>query len=303
MAFESYQHICKFNSVDVENIELGVCYVFPKLDGTNCSVWFEDGEIKVGSRNRELSIINDNAGSCNALIRDARLQKFFEKYPDLRLYGEWLIPHTIKGYRDDAWRKFYVFDVVRGKEDIENLDIPHYLTYEEYEPLLKEFGLDYIVLTCKYTNPTYDDLLKIAQSNTFLMKDGAGIGEGIVIKRYEYINKFGRRVWAKIVLNEFKDEHKRVMGADEKENIVFEDEVVQAFLTNEFVEKEYAKIVTLENGWRAQYIPRLLETVYAEFIKDYIYEILKKFKNPVIDFKRLKIYVTNKVKAVKTDLF
>ena len=123
MAFESYQHICKFNSVDVENIELGVCYVFPKLDGTNCSVWFEDGEIKVGSRNRELSIINDNAGSCNALIRDARLQKFFEKYPDLRLYGEWLIPHTIKGYRDDAWRKFYVFDVVRGKEDIENLDI------------------------------------------------------------------------------------------------------------------------------------------------------------------------------------
>lgn len=303
MEFERYQHICKIGTDDVQDIEFGTCYIFPKLDGTNTSVWMKDGEIRVGSRNRELSLENDNQGACAVILNDLRIKRFFEKYPNYRLYGEFLVKHTIKGYRDDAWRKFYIFDVIEGKEDIENLEIPHYLTYEEYQPILEEFGLDYIVLTQKITNPTYENLLHCAQTNTFLLKDGEGVGEGIVIKRYDYINKYGRRVWAKIVLNEFKEKHKKVMGADELVNEVFEDEIVQAFLTDEFIEKEYSKIVALQGGWRGQYIPRLLETVYAEFVKDYIYDILKKYKNPTIDFKRLKIYVTNRIKIVKQELF
>lgn len=303
MAFERYQHICKMGSDDVEDIEFGICYIFPKLDGTNTSVWFEDDEIKVGSRNRVLSFDNDNQGACAVVCSDPRIKVFFKKHPNLRLYGEFLVPHTIKDYRDDAWRKFYIFDVVDGIEDIENLTIPHYLTYEEYQPMLEEFGLDYIILTQKIINPSYENLLHCAETNTFLMKDGAGAGEGIVIKRYDYINKYGRRTWAKIVLNEFKEKHKKVMKADEFENKVFEDEVVQQFLTDEFIEKEYAKIVSLEDGWRAQYIPRLLNTTYSEFIKDYMWEIVKKYKNPKINFKYLQVYVYNKVKVVKEELF
>lgn len=303
MAFERYQHICKMGSDDVEDIEFGTCYIFPKLDGTNTSVWFEDDEIKVGSRNRVLSFDNDNQGACAVVCSDPRIKAFFKKYPNLRLYGEFLVPHTIKDYRDDAWRKFYIFDVVDGIEDIENLTIPHYLTYEEYQPMLEEFGLDYIILTQKITNPSYENLLHCAETNTFLMRDGAGAGEGIVIKRYDYINKYGRRTWAKIVLNEFKEKHKKVMKADEFENKVFEDEVVQQFLTDEFIEKEYAKIIALEGGWNSRYIPRLLNTVYCEFINDYMWDIVKKYKNPKINFKYLQVYVYNKVKVVKEELF
>ena len=303
MKFEAYQHICKLGSDDVTEIEYGTCYVYPKIDGTNTSVWLEDGEVHVGSRRREVSLEKDNQGAYACISVDPRIKAFLEKYPNLRLYGEWLVPHTIKKYRDDAWRKFYIFDVVDGIEDLENITIPHYLTYEEYQPLLEEFNLDYVPLTAKITNPKEEQLLHLANNNIFLMQDGAGAGEGIVIKRYDFINKYGRRVWAKIVLNEFKDKHRKTMGPDEIENIIFEDTVVNAFLTDEFIEKEYSKIVALEGGWRAQYIPRLLETVFSEFVKDYTYDIIKKFKNPTIDFKRLRIYVQNQIKRVKPELF
>lgn len=303
MKFEEYQHICKLGSDDVEDIDFGTCYIYPKVDGTNTSVWLEDGEVHVGSRRREVSLEKDNQGAYACISVDPRIRAFLEAHPTLRLYGEWLVPHTIKKYRDDAWRKFYIFDVVDGIEDLENISIPHYLTYEEYQPLLEEFNLDYIPLTQKIKNPEYENLLHCAQTNTFLIKDGEGVGEGIVIKRYDYINKYGRRVWAKIVLNEFKEKHKKVMGADELENRIFEDELVQDFLTDEFIEKEYAKIKALEGGWNSKYIPRLLSTVYSEFIKDYSWDIVKKYKNPKIDFKRLQVYVFNRVKVVKSELF
>jgi hypothetical protein len=37
-------HIEKFGNTGVEGIELGECYVFPKLDGTNSSLWFQELE-------------------------------------------------------------------------------------------------------------------------------------------------------------------------------------------------------------------------------------------------------------------
>ena len=41
MEFKKYQHIERLGTLEVEGIELGTCYVFPKIDGTNGSnlVW------------------------------------------------------------------------------------------------------------------------------------------------------------------------------------------------------------------------------------------------------------------------
>jgi hypothetical protein len=37
MEFRKYQHIERFGTTEVKNIELGKVYVFPKIDGTNGS--------------------------------------------------------------------------------------------------------------------------------------------------------------------------------------------------------------------------------------------------------------------------
>src|SRR5574343_1199554 len=198
MMFDKYPHLERFGTDEVDGINTGKCYVFPKLDGTNASVWF-DGGIRAGSRNRELSLEADNAGFLAWASVENRLEQFFnETRFKYRLFGEWLVPHSIKAYREDAWRKFYIFDV---KDETTG----EWLSYDEYQPLLESYGLDYIPVQAVVKNPDYDYLLREAKANTFLMQDGAGCGEGVVIKQYGRKNRFGYTTWAKLVTNEFRE--------------------------------------------------------------------------------------------------
>ena len=141
MEFKKYQHLERFGNDEVEGIELGKLYIFPKLDGTNAQVWLDDeGNIKAGSRNRELTLEKDNAGFYKFILENENIKKYLEKHPTHRLYGEFLVPHSLKTYREDAWRRFYIFDVCLDKED----DTVEYIPYDLYKPLVEEFELDYI---------------------------------------------------------------------------------------------------------------------------------------------------------------
>ena len=63
LEFKKYQHLEKLGYPDVENILEGMCYIFPKIDGTNGSVWIDKSNVvQAGSRNRQLSLDSDNAG-------------------------------------------------------------------------------------------------------------------------------------------------------------------------------------------------------------------------------------------------
>lgn len=104
MNFKKYQHVERYGTSAVDGIEKGECWVFPKLDGTNGSVWLGmDGKIRAGSRRRELSLEKDNQGFYASVLQDERIEQYLQKYPSHRLYGEWLVPHTLKTYRDNAW--------------------------------------------------------------------------------------------------------------------------------------------------------------------------------------------------------
>jgi hypothetical protein len=61
--FKKYQHLERFGTDEVLNIHLGETYIFPKIDGTNASLWFDkEHGLQAGSRNRHLTLDNDNAG-------------------------------------------------------------------------------------------------------------------------------------------------------------------------------------------------------------------------------------------------
>lgn len=302
MEFKKYQHVERYGTTETEGINIGKCYIFPKIDGTNSSVWLdENGEIKAGSRNRELTLEKDNQGFDNAIIKDERIAEYLKKHPAHRLYGEWLVPHSITTYRDNAWKKFYIFDVT--VDNPENEDGIEYLSYDEYKPLLDECGLDYIPCQKIIVNGDYDSFVKELDNNTFLIKDGMGAGEGIVIKNYDYRNRFGRKTWAKIVTSEFKEKHTKAMGTAVKECCPIEMKIADEYITSAFVEKEYAKIVENNNGWTSKMIPQLLNTVWYEFVNEEMWHVIKKYKNPTINFKALLSYVTQKIKEVKADIF
>ena len=62
-AFKPYLHVERLNKTEVDNILNGTVRITAKLDGTNASVWAdEDGRMRYGSRKREISIEDDNAG-------------------------------------------------------------------------------------------------------------------------------------------------------------------------------------------------------------------------------------------------
>ena len=168
---------------------------------------------------------------------DERYELFFRKHPNVRLYGEWLVPHTLRTYREEAWRKFYVFDVM----DIDG-DSARYRKPEDYTEMLEFYGIDYIPCTHIITNPRTDDLHKVLEGNTYLMQEGE-IGEGIVIKNYDYVNKYGRVTWAKLVRNEFKERHVKNTGATVREGTQgIEEAIVDLYVTKALVRKELAKI-------------------------------------------------------------
>lgn len=301
MEFRKYQHLERYGTDEVDGIEFGDCFIFPKIDGTNSSIWLDDeGNVKAGSRNRTLSLENDNAGFYAHVLSNDKLISYLKKHPTHRLYGEWLVPHTIKTYREDAWRKFYVFDITidKGEESVE------YIPYDIYKPMLDEFELEYIPPIAKVSNATYETFLKALEKNEFLIQDGQGVGEGIVVKNYDFYNKYKRQTWAKIVTTEFKEKHNKTMGYNElKVSKMVEEEIVEEFCTSAFIEKEFAKIINEKEGWKSQYIPMLLGRVFSELVKEEIWNILKKYKNPKIDFKTLNALTVQKIKKVKQDIF
>ena len=295
MPFTKYQHIERWGADETDGIEIGKTYVFPKIDGTNGSIW-KDDVIKCGSRNRELSLDNDNHGFMAWVVQQDNLREFFADYPGLYLYGEWLISHSLKTYRDDAWHRFYVFDVRAGSGI--------YMPYEEYQPLMEKYGLDYIPPICTITNGTYEQFVEKLHSNVFLIKDGEGIGEGIVIKNYDYSNKYGRQTWAKIVTSEFKEKHTKAMGCpDHAGRKIVEHEIAEKYCTAAIVDKVHAKIVNECGGWSSKYIQRLLNTVYHDIITEECWHFVKEHKNPKIDFKTLNHFVIARIKSLKKELF
>lgn len=301
MEFRKYQHIERFGTSEVRDIEIGVCYVFPKIDGTNASAWLgDDGNVYAGSRNRVLEIgKKDNAGFCMFVTYNDNIKQYLQKYPKHRLYGEWLVPHTLKTYRDDAWRRFYIFDVCLEHED----GTFEYIPYDIYKPMLEEFNLDYVSPLKVVKNGTYEHFVRELENNNFLVKDGLGNGEGVVIKNYDFYNQWHRQTWAKIVSSEFKERHCKVMGYNEVENKMIEQEIVDFFITTALVEKEYAKIVNENNGWKSNMIPILLNTIFYELINEEMWNMLVHFKRPTINFKTLNSLAIRKIKEVKPDIF
>ena len=301
MEFKKYQHIERYGNTEVEGIEVGECLVFHKLDGSNGSVWLDnEGNIKAGSRNRELSLDKDNQGFYAHILENNNIKQYLQKHPTHRLYGEWLVPHSLRTYRDNAWRRFYVFDVCLDKED----GAVEYIPYDIYKPMLGEFDLDYIPPIARINNGSYEQFIKCLDSANFLVEDGEGNGEGIVIKNYNFYNRFGRQVWAKIVTNEFKEKHSKTMGAPVVNNeYIIEEKIIREFCTEAFIEKEFAKLVNEKDGWTSKYIPELFGRVWYELINEESWNIIKKYKSPTINYKLLNNLMIKKIKEVKSEIF
>lgn len=305
--FLKFQHIERLGTTEVEGIEKGNTYIFPKIDGTNASIWLNGkGELQAGSRKRHLSLDEDNAGFYEWALKQENILAYLTEHPTHRLFGEWLVPHSLKTYRQDAWKKFYVFDVAIDKTEDEILhegdSLLKYQSYETYKPLLEAHKMDMIHPIAILKDADYEDFVKILDDNTFLIEEGKGIGEGVVIKNYDFYNKYGRQTWAKVITSEFKKKHKEEMGGGEA-NPILEQKIASKYVTTALVEKVKAKIELQHDGFSSKQIPELLNTVFYDVVKEESWNMVKKFNFPTINFRTLKHFVFQRVKEEIPTLF
>lgn len=274
--YRKYMHVERISGAfnpEINGLLTGEVWVFPKLDGSNHSVFWdaEEGIAKCGSRNKVLSEDDDSTGFYKYFMAHPELAEFVENHKNLILYGEFMTPHTIKTYLDSVWNNYYVFDV--AKYDGENL---RYIPYTEYKDMLWKYDIHYIPTMGTMMNPDMENLEHLMEKNNYLMEKGQ-IGEGIVVKNYDFINKYGRTTWGKLVREEFKVEAKSYEKGYSPEELMAQEHV-----TKEFVTKEFNKFTTDRGeGWNDKMIPEFIQYVWHEWWVDYSFELVAQSKNPV----------------------
>ena len=276
--FEKYMHLERLGHPATEGILDGTCYVFEKLDGTNGSVWIENNQINAGSRNRKLSESEDNFGFYKYVQSNPNLIKFLSKFEEGTIvYGEWMVPHTIKDYPNELWHTFQIFDVKENGE---------YLPYSKWFGKAEESNVTFVKPIHSTTELTQDVVLELANS----------CKEGIVIKNYEFINKFNQYVSAKVINPNFGTNTAKVSQVKNTDSFLFG--IVNKYLSRHLIFKTRDKL-------QGDSIDRkkLINMVWYDFMQEDLFEITEKEKNPVIDFKLLKQLVTIKIKETLPELF
>lgn len=295
MEFKKYHKLYALHKPECHEILHGDVHVQEKIDGANASIWLhEDGTIHCGSRNNDLILKNNPFNGFVEYVKNHEgIKKFFEKYPDLRLYGEWLVRHTI-GYNESSYKQFYLFDIETGEgllpiEEVYDLAEQHDIKTPHY------FG--------KFTDLKIDDVKEMAGKSVLGEK-----GEGIVIKPIDFINQFGERVYAKYVTENFKEDNSVTFGGNNKHSDTYHEMYyVNKFVTLERVRKVVQKLeATLENSETLDYkhIPRVMETTFHDVMVEEGYTIAKEMgKNgDLFSFKNFQRIASKKAKSIYLEI-
>jgi len=115
-------------------------------------------------------------------------------------------------------------------------------------------------------------------------------------KKYQHVERFGTSEVEKI---EFGTCY--VFPKIDGKKMV-EEEIAIEFTTKAICEKVYSKIKN-DKGFVSSSIPRLLNTVFYDIIKEESWNFIKKHKNPIINFKTLQHFVFIQVKKQLPMLF
>mgnify|MGYP001577881111 FL=1 len=297
--FKAYDKVERWDHTEeVDGLLNGTCYIQEKIDGANSSSWLENNFIYVAKRSCPIAsgpleydsnyeIIDVFKGLSLHILKHQGIRSFFKAYPHLRLYHEWLIKHTIS-YDLRVMNIAYVFDVFDDWGY-------RWLEPEEWMPLMQEFHIAYIPLLEKVENPTFDQLKEYLKKGS-LFRDGEM--EGIVIKNYNFVNKWGHQVFMKMVNKEFQEVNKIVFGRSSRKEAI-EHQIITTYITEARVEKVLNKIKDEGKELRAEILSEVLGRVYHDLITEESWNIVgKRFKGAIINFREL-----NKLCTMHTKVF
>jgi hypothetical protein len=281
-----YQHVERIGADDVYGLlDDGPFVIQEKADGANVSVWLGDtGEIVIASRNRTIATGDESVREMRGVVKyvseHAGIQQLLKSLKPLWILRvEWLVKHTVV-YSPEAWNKLYVFDI--------QLRDGSYVPVSEYAPLLAELEIAMVPLLKETDRVDLAELIELAAQPSDL---GAPQREGIVVKRYGYVNRYGRTQWGKVVNADHKLASKiRQCTNKDAPEILF----VARIVTDEFIKKEIGKIEDRGSAFASTNIFELIGRVWHEAFTQELWDFVKKNNVAAFDFKEARHLCTRK---------
>jgi len=287
MQFKEYKKILGLHKEECDGILEGMCYIQEKVDGANASIWLdEDGTVHCGSRTRDLTKAGDGFNGFVEYVKNHEgINKFFLEYPNFRLCGEWLVRHSV-GYHEESYKQFYLFDIEDENGDKQDLD--------EVYRVATDYGIKIVHLFDKVKNPTHEHVKSFAGTSKLGLK-----GEGVVVKNFNFINKFGDKQWGKYVTQEFKEDNAITFGGNNKHSETYwEMYFVNEFCTLPRLNKILNKFQSMsEERLDMKHIPQIMGMVYHDIITEECWTIAKKVKEP-FSFKAFEGLVKRKTRQM-----
>ena len=147
--------------------------------------------------------------------------------------------------------------------------------------------------------------MALAKENHYLIPDGENVGEGIVVKTYDYRNKYGRQTWGKLVAAEFFETKQKLRKKNNEIKGDFEAKTAYEYITDAVIKKEYVKVLNDHPDAKQQeLIGRVLNEVYEAFMGEDLVTVVIKNKGCTINFKYMRKQSDLRVKDVlATELF
>lgn len=286
----NYGKIHRLGKDEVDGILEGICYIQEKVDGANTSIWIEEGiGLMLGTRTRILTTHEEFNGFVPYVMMHEGIKALLEVHPTYRLYGEWLVKHTIS-YKETAYKKFYLFDIYDNATG-------EYLPTLQVESLAEVHQIEMVPRCAVFTSPTPEAIKELVGKSKF-----GDRGEGVVIKNYDFRNKFGDLVFAKLVSNEFMEDNAVVFGGNNKFAKTYHELwAVNKYMTLARVQKVMNKIQPEVNEkLDMKHIPRVCNAAYHDLITEEMWEIQSKV--PALDFKDLRRLAFKKAKQIFVDI-
>ena len=236
MKFKAYPKIHRLGKEETDGLlEFGEVTVQEKIDGANTSIWLDEGVLKGGSRSRELGDESFN-GFVEYINNHSGIMNLLTDNPTYRLYGEWLVRHTI-AYKETSYKQFYLFDIWTEEGG--------FMPQDMVQMIAEGNGINYpqVFFTGSITAEAIQE---------FVGKTNLGeLGEGVVIKNPSFINKFGDCVYAKVVTEKFKEDNALTFGGNNKHS----DSYWEMYIINKYA--TLARVQKIMNKIQPEYDRRL----------------------------------------------
>jgi len=291
--FKKYPKIYHLGKEETEGILSGTVHIEEKLDGANTSVWLDtDGKLHCASRNREITD-GEFFGFVDYIQNNEQIQALLKDHPEYRLYGEWLVRHTVK-YKETAYMKFYLFDITIITDDEIN---EKFLPRQQGIEIADKYNIPRPAYYGAFDNPT------IEQIQQFVGKSELGeVGEGVVLKNDNFINKFGNHCYAKVVSEQFRENRAIIFSGNSKNSPTYwEMYVINKYITLPRVQKIMDKLQPqLNERLDKKHTPQIVRAVYHDMLTEEIWDIQQKVQK--LDFQALKRLATKKIARIYHDI-